>query len=795
MKSFRVVLGNMIHKFVAVTLTMAACAKDQPIPEIEIHATPVTAEPQGSKAQEIFRLDALLKKDPARRQLLADLTEIIKAQSFEEREDWRQARQAWLNAMTKSTGLFAEAAFKRWVRAHAKALDLKFDKVVLASLLLTETDNGQKSEYMRTQGLADPIKLQSMLQNFTELDVDLRPILREEQAPFIPGGPIPSEEDPQLLKTSQSYCLAKDDQRHIWKPWVDRLNSGMKRFWQARVAECSGDLAQALALYNSASLKLGRSRKSASMGVVAAERVVDLYKQLGLREEMPNAYIQLMRAFEKPGVTGKNYGEDDITFKIRHANAALYAARYRALVADYINAKSYVQDGVDILNLLTKQQAELLNRSHRKQIMELRADAHHILAFRIALEQGDLNAAKSLSRAALEIPDLSPEWKERFAWNHALYDYKAGNFKDAAADWQNMITSKTDEVREKSYFWAARALEKMGDRLQAQNNLNKLREEFPLGFYSVSGVPLAGMEDGETEWHADFQAASAMEKTIADADNYGLGSFRSERESARLLLRAELMVAARAGEWASLAVKELLRSSRKKFPMKNHIPPYVYMSRLLHEAGDYFGAIALSAEMAVVFPGFWKDYPEQILIYYPRPFADFFDSSARQYGMEKEVLYGISRQESGFRKDVKSPADAYGLMQLIVPTAERMIRLEGGETDNMPDRLRQPATNIKAGAAYLNLLTKRYSDKLPSVFAAYNAGEYVVDIWQTRRAQEDPLLWIEFIPFLETKTYVKKVWGNHHIYKYINGHSGQLEARLRKWQELTVQEIGKDPMM
>lgn len=795
MKSFGVVLGKKLHKFVAVTLTMAACAKDQPIPEIEIHATPVTTEPEGSKAQEIVRVETLLKKDPTRRQLLADLAEIMKAQAFEENGDWHQAKQSWLNAMTKSTGLFAEVAFKRWVRAHAKALNLKFDKVTLASLLLTESDNGQMSEYMQTQGLTDPVKLQSMLQGFTELDVDLRPILRDVQTPFVPGGSIPTDEDPQLLRASQSYCLAKDDQRHAWKPWFDRLNSGLKRFWQARVAECSGDLAKALALYNSASLKLGRSRKTASLGVLAAERVVDLYKQLGLREEMPNAYIQLLRAFEKPGVTGKSYGEDEITFKIRHANAALYAARYRALVADYINAKSYVQDGVDILNLLTTRQAALLNKSHRKQIMELRADAHHILAFRIALEQGDLKAAKSLSRAALEIPDLSPEWKERFAWNHALYDYKAGNFKDAAVDWQNMITSKTDEVREKSYFWAARALEKTGDRLQARNYLNKLREEFPLGFYSVSGVRLAGMEDDGVEWHADFETTPTMEKAIADTDNYGLGLIRSDRDSSRLLLRAELMVAARTGEWASLAVKELMRASRKKFPMKNHIPQYVYMSRLLHEAGDYFGAIALSAEMAVVRTGFWKDYPEQILIYYPRPFADVFASSARQYGLAQEILYGISRQESGFRKDVKSPADAYGLMQLIVPTAERMLRQEGGPTDHMPDRLREPSTNVKAGAAYLNLLTKHYSDNLPSVFAAYNAGEYVVDIWQKRRVQEDPLLWIEFIPFLETKTYVKKVWGNHHIYKYINGHGDQLEARLRKWQEWAAQEIGVDPVM
>ena len=83
------------------------------------------------------------------------------------------------------------------------------------------------------------------------------------------------------------------------------------------------------------------------------------------------------------------------------------------------------------------------------------------------------------------------------------------------------------------------------------------------------------------------------------------------------------------------------------------------------------------------------------------------------------------------------------------------------------NNLIKPYTNIALGAQVLADLTKHYGGFNPAIYAAYNAGESAVDGWLARRRHTDPLMWVELVPYSETKSYIKNVWRNYYVYSFL----------------------------
>ena len=138
-------------------------------------------------------------------------------------------------------------------------------------------------------------------------------------------------------------------------------------------------------------------------------------------------------------------------------------------------------------------------------------------------------------------------------------------------------------------------------------------------------------------------------------------------------------------------------------------------------------------------------------------------------GMSSALLMAISRQESAFQDSVVSSAGAVGLMQLMPNTARGLLK-SLGDTKQGKDvvaTLKQPEWNIKLGATYLNKLNLKYDSDITRVSAAYNAGEFVVDAWNKSRSFQDVRLWVESVPFKETRGYVKNSWRNFLVYNYL----------------------------
>jgi soluble lytic murein transglycosylase len=148
---------------------------------------------------------------------------------------------------------------------------------------------------------------------------------------------------------------------------------------------------------------------------------------------------------------------------------------------------------------------------------------------------------------------------------------------------------------------------------------------------------------------------------------------------------------------------------------------------------------------------------------YPMPYQAEVADATRQNGLDKAFVYGLMRQESRFVADIVSQAGAVGLMQLMPPTA-RWVAHKTGHTSVHASQLEDPELNIQLGAYYLRYVLDKL-DGLPALgAAAYNAGPGRAQAWRGPVPLEGAI-YVETIPFNETRDYAKKVLANAMFYQ------------------------------
>ncbi len=153
---------------------------------------------------------------------------------------------------------------------------------------------------------------------------------------------------------------------------------------------------------------------------------------------------------------------------------------------------------------------------------------------------------------------------------------------------------------------------------------------------------------------------------------------------------------------------------------------------------------------------------------------------ANGWQVDPALLFAHTLQESGFRTDVVSPAGARGLMQVMPGTARGLARADPAMAGR-DGQLAVPQVNLAFGQAYLAALRDKPATQglLPKVIAAYNAGPTPVERWNTQiRDQGDPLLWIESIPYWETRGYVAAVLRNYWMYERQAGGASDSRSAL-----------------
>ncbi|RVU46992.1 tetratricopeptide repeat protein [Lujinxingia sediminis] len=170
----------------------------------------------------------------------------------------------------------------------------------------------------------------------------------------------------------------------------------------------------------------------------------------------------------------------------------------------------------------------------------------------------------------------------------------------------------------------------------------------------------------------------------------------------------------------------------------------------------------------------WMDaYPTQTTrrhwsIAYPTPFKDTLTRYAEQRGLSPAIIYAIMREESGFNPRIESWANARGLLQLIEPTARRIAQRDGLE-DFSFDLLFDPTLNIRLGSAYMRELASQTSAHPALIIAGYNGGFGNVSTWLKDFGNEDLDLFVENIPYGQTRDYTKRVLMSFWIYSYLYG--------------------------
>lgn len=172
---------------------------------------------------------------------------------------------------------------------------------------------------------------------------------------------------------------------------------------------------------------------------------------------------------------------------------------------------------------------------------------------------------------------------------------------------------------------------------------------------------------------------------------------------------------------------------------------------------------------------------------YPKAFQEYVDEFSGKFDVPQEMIWSIMRAESTFRRDAVSPVGAMGLMQVMPKTGQKIAELMG-ERKFDPKDLLEPPTAIKMGTRYLQRLWRKFNGNRALVAGGYNAGPHRILMWLSRFGTLDLDEFIEHIPFLETRNYIKKVVSNYQIYSMVYARQDDVFPEMAEPLRITVKE-------
>ncbi|HEY5542003.1 MAG TPA: transglycosylase SLT domain-containing protein [Candidatus Binatia bacterium] len=326
------------------------------------------------------------------------------------------------------------------------------------------------------------------------------------------------------------------------------------------------------------------------------------------------------------------------------------------------------------------------------------------------------------------------------AWRLAWLYYREGDLGSAAAAFKALVSqSRNAALAMAALYWQARSTEKLGDEETAKQ---LYRQVF--------------FDSGESYYQTLAQRSLAR---LGEPVDEAKPAKPQAAEPSTPLVSAEVdFHLTRARELAALSLHQLAVAELDQI---NGTKPNGPLRTLLMREYFYNRAYARSLSLANQAP---PSQSERDLYRYPLAFWGLIQQKAQERELDPYLVLALIRQESLFDARARSPAAAVGLMQLIPPTAARVARQLGLAVPSQ-ERLFEPEVNLILGTQYLKDLLERYSNNWPKALAAYNAGEAAVDRWEREIVTDDIEEFVEQIPYVETRGYVKLVLRNHRIYK------------------------------
>lgn len=232
--------------------------------------------------------------------------------------------------------------------------------------------------------------------------------------------------------------------------------------------------------------------------------------------------------------------------------------------------------------------------------------------------------------------------------------------------------------------------------------------------------------------------------------------------------RAQALIGVGENEWArwdlfdiekKTSKREYLRTLMNEYGAAGHYNRSAYIAQVTF--GGQRASLGLDAGRSL-----WEKA-------YPEAYVSSVHTYTKQFDVPQELVWGIMRAESSYRRDAISPVGALGLMQVMPFTAHKVANMLGDKDFEAP-LLLQPETSVKIGSRYLKRLMTGFDNTIPLVAAGYNAGPHRVKNWLASFGQLDTDEFIEHIPFLETRNYVKRVISNCYVYSKLYGNKKDL---------------------
>lgn len=414
-------------------------------------------------------------------------------------------------------------------------------------------------------------------------------------------------------------------------------------------------------------------------------------------------------------------------------------------------------------------------RVRTKAVRSDQAAAELAVAMKPFIKADDGRSAEALliEKGALLTPEALTEWQQRVAWMYfisgddgsarrvARLAQASGGEWAAQADWTQGLAAwrqqdcaaaqvafgsvaqrATDtELRSAGLYWASRADIACGRPDLVQARLQSAAQ-YGETYYGLLARQALGLIDGKT----------AIPKGVA-SDWKALERRPNVRVAAALVEVGETGLA-----------DDVLRHQAR-----------------IGDAADFAALTRLAGRMDLAATQLWLSHNcpagarPVMEARYPTP--DWTPDGG--WRVDKALVYAHALQESKFNPQVVSPAGAYGLMQIMPALASDYARERGVAVDRAT--LSKPSTNMEVGQRYLERLRDMSATGglLPKVIAAYNAGPTPVQAWDLQaRDGGDPLLYIESIPFWETRGYVMTVLRNYWMYEKQQGKNSGSRAAL-----------------
>jgi soluble lytic murein transglycosylase-like protein len=370
---------------------------------------------------------------------------------------------------------------------------------------------------------------------------------------------------------------------------------------------------------------------------------------------------------------------------------------------------------------------------------------------------------------------VKPIYPDSDLFDLGMQAAQKANWIDANAAFKKLIADFPQSERvDSAEYWIARSEEKLGNADVARKQYEKILEDSPLSYYGL-----------QSALHLKRDLASLLSKAADSTPEKPSLEGALILRQARALWRLRALLEAGLIDVAREEAKFLfhLRPGGSTFGQSE--PEASLMVARLYDAAGYSLAAFAHAYSAISFnPGLLET--NTLTLIFPKPFADDFSLAGEENGLNPLLLFSVAKQESAFIPNALSRSDALGLLQLLPSTAEEM------KNDLERSDLFDTQINTQLGAQYLRKLLDRFQGNIALALAAYNAGPSRAQQWQKSMtdagATKDTLevdIFIDSIPFSETRKYVGSILRNFAWYKLLNndGTISSVQELAFQWQK------------